>query len=190
MTMTAITYDDMRKGCWDRDERIKDLTLNYTDGSLPFPTFPRFCGQTFYEAKDKELALACVGPTTTGWSRSGASPRAAYNIPLCLIPLVGRRTGRGRDEAQRRARGPGHRLQRDPHPPQTAEHQHRLLGPAVGGLQRLRRDGVHARGLEQLQPRCLAGLAPGRRWHARLQQRHGVAWPTGSSRATCSDSPS
>jgi hypothetical protein len=60
MTMTAITYDAMRKGCWDRDERVKDLALNYVDGSLPFPTFPRFCGQTFYEAKDKELALACV----------------------------------------------------------------------------------------------------------------------------------
>jgi hypothetical protein len=49
MTMTAITYDDMRKGCWDREERVKDLERNYTDGSLPFPTFPRFCGQTFYE---------------------------------------------------------------------------------------------------------------------------------------------
>ena len=46
MTMTAITYDNMRKGCWDRDERVKDMTRNYVDGSLPFPTFPRFCGQT------------------------------------------------------------------------------------------------------------------------------------------------
>src|SRR5580700_2402872 len=41
MTMTAVTYDDMRKGCWDRDERVKDMTRNYVDGSLPFPTFPR-----------------------------------------------------------------------------------------------------------------------------------------------------
>ena len=39
---------------------IKDFELNWVDGSLPFPTFPRFCGQTFYEANDKELALACV----------------------------------------------------------------------------------------------------------------------------------
>ncbi len=60
MTMTATTYDDMRPGCFDAKERKKDFELNWVDGSLPFPTFPRFCGQTFYEADDKELALACV----------------------------------------------------------------------------------------------------------------------------------
>ena len=60
MQMTAVTYDEMRDGCYDRDARIKDLELNWVDGSLPFPTFPRFCGQTFYEGEDKELGLACV----------------------------------------------------------------------------------------------------------------------------------
>ena len=58
--MTALTYDEMRPGCWDRDERIKDMELNWVDGSLPFPTFPRFCGQTFYVGDDKDLGLACV----------------------------------------------------------------------------------------------------------------------------------
>ena len=28
--------------------------------SLCFPSFPRFCGQVFYEAQDRELALLCV----------------------------------------------------------------------------------------------------------------------------------
>ena len=78
MTMTAVTYDDMRPGCYDRDARIKDFELNWVDGSLPFPTFPRFCGQTFYEA-ERQGARARVraARTTTGWSRSGASRRAA-----------------------------------------------------------------------------------------------------------------
>ena len=55
MTMTAVTYDELRPGCYERDARVKDFELNWTDGSLPFPTFPRFCGQTFYERKDKDL---------------------------------------------------------------------------------------------------------------------------------------
>ena len=87
MTMTAITYDAMRKGCWDRDERVKDLALNYTDGSLPFPTFPRFCGQTFYEAKDKELALACVIANNDWMVEEWCAPSGGVNLPLCLIPL-------------------------------------------------------------------------------------------------------
>ena len=33
---------------------------NHTEASLSFPTFPRFCGQTFLEHGDRELGLACV----------------------------------------------------------------------------------------------------------------------------------
>jgi len=50
----------MRRGCWDPAERLKDMDLNHVEASLCFPTFPRFCGQTFAEAHDKEVALACV----------------------------------------------------------------------------------------------------------------------------------
>src|SRR5580698_9660916 len=87
MTMTATTYDEMRKGCWDRDERVKDLTLNYTDGSLPFPTFPRFCGQTFYEGADRELGLACVKAYNDWMVEEWCEPSGGVNIPLCIMPL-------------------------------------------------------------------------------------------------------
>ena len=56
-----ITYDEMRKGCWDKDARLQDMTDNWTEASMCFPSsFVRFCGQRFYEAKDKELADLCV----------------------------------------------------------------------------------------------------------------------------------
>ena len=59
--VVAITYDEMRKGCWDRDARLVDMDANWTEASMSFPSsFPRFCGQRFYEAKDKELADLCV----------------------------------------------------------------------------------------------------------------------------------
>jgi predicted TIM-barrel fold metal-dependent hydrolase len=87
MTMTALTYDEMRKGCWDRDARVKDLALNWVDGSLAFPTFPRFCGQTFYEGDDKELGLACIRAYNDWMVEEWCEPSGGVNIPLCLIPL-------------------------------------------------------------------------------------------------------
>ena len=87
MTMTATTYDDMRPGCWDAKERKKDFELNWVDGSLPFPTFPRFCGQTFYEADDRELALACVQAYNDWMVEEWCDPSIGINIPLCIIPL-------------------------------------------------------------------------------------------------------
>ena len=87
MTMTAVTYDDMRPGCYDAKERKKDFEVNWVDGSLPFPTFPRFCGQTFYEADDKELALACVRAYNDWMVEEWCDPAIGINIPLCIIPL-------------------------------------------------------------------------------------------------------
>src|SRR5271166_66710 len=87
MPMTALTYDDMRPGCWDRDERVKDMALNGMDGSLPFPTFPRFCGQTFSEGGDRELGLACVRAYNDWMVEEWCGPSGGMNIPLCLIPL-------------------------------------------------------------------------------------------------------
>jgi predicted TIM-barrel fold metal-dependent hydrolase len=87
MEMTAVTYDGMRPGCYERDARIKDFELNWVDGSLPFPTFPRFCGQTFYEGNDKELGLACVKAYNDWMIHEWCEPSGGMNIPLCLIPL-------------------------------------------------------------------------------------------------------
>jgi predicted TIM-barrel fold metal-dependent hydrolase len=87
MTMTATTYDDMRPGCYERDARVKDFELNWVDGSLPFPTFPRFCGQTFYEANDKDLAFACVQAFNDWMVEEWCEPSGGMNLPLCLMPL-------------------------------------------------------------------------------------------------------
>jgi hypothetical protein len=73
---TPITFDEMRPGCYDVKARLADMDAGHVEASLCFPTTPRFCGQTFAEAADKELALACVGATTTSWSRNGAASPA------------------------------------------------------------------------------------------------------------------
>src|SRR4051794_18348597 len=87
MEMEAVTYDGMRPGCYERDARVKDFEANWVDGSLPFPTFPRFCGQTFYEANDKDLALACVRAYNDWMVEEWCDPSIGINIPCTIMPL-------------------------------------------------------------------------------------------------------
>src|SRR5438552_14272636 len=55
-----MTYDEMRPGVYEQAARLEDLDANHTEASIAFPTFPRFCGQTFLEHPDREVGLACV----------------------------------------------------------------------------------------------------------------------------------
>ena len=57
----VTNYDKVLPGCWKQHDRLADMTANHVEVSLCFPnTLPRFCGQTFAERDDKELALLCV----------------------------------------------------------------------------------------------------------------------------------
>ena len=87
MSLTALTYDEIRPGCFDPVERLKDMDLNWTEASLCFPTFPRFCGQTFNEAKDKEVALACVKAYNDWMVEEWCGDSSGRLIPLIIIPL-------------------------------------------------------------------------------------------------------
>jgi predicted TIM-barrel fold metal-dependent hydrolase len=53
-------FEEMRPGCWDVDERVKDMNAGGVLGSMCFPSFPGFAGRLFATADDKELALAVV----------------------------------------------------------------------------------------------------------------------------------
>jgi predicted TIM-barrel fold metal-dependent hydrolase len=87
MTMTPITYDDMRPGCFDPAARLDDMDVNWVEASICYPTFPRFCGQTFAEGKDKELGLACVEAYNNWMVEEWCGGSGGRLIPLCLIPL-------------------------------------------------------------------------------------------------------
>jgi predicted TIM-barrel fold metal-dependent hydrolase len=82
-----ISFDEMRPGCYDRDARLRDMDTSGVERSLCFPTYPRFCGQTFLEAKDRELALACVRAYNDWMVEEWTGGSGGRLIPLCLIPL-------------------------------------------------------------------------------------------------------
>ncbi len=87
MTLAPITYDTMRRGCWDPAARLVDMDTNWVEASLCFPTFPRFCGQTFAEAKDKDLALACVRAYNDWMVDEWCGDSRGRLIPLTIVPL-------------------------------------------------------------------------------------------------------
>jgi predicted TIM-barrel fold metal-dependent hydrolase len=89
LTNSPITFDEIPDGCWKSGARLADMDANYVDASLCFPNLlPRFCGQTFAEREDKELALLCVRAYNDWmieeWCGGAARGRL---IPLTIVPL-------------------------------------------------------------------------------------------------------
>ena len=87
VTMSGITYEDMRPGSYEQKPRLEDMDENHIEASLCFPTFPRFCGQTFTEAKDKELALLCVQAYNDWTIEEWCAGSDGRLIPLIIVPL-------------------------------------------------------------------------------------------------------
>jgi predicted TIM-barrel fold metal-dependent hydrolase len=87
MTLTPITYEDMRPGCYDPQARLADMDVGWVEASMCFPTFPRFCGQTFYEGRDKEVGMACVKAYNDWMVEEWCGDSGGRLIPLGIIPL-------------------------------------------------------------------------------------------------------
>ncbi|HKH87671.1 MAG TPA: amidohydrolase family protein [Acidimicrobiales bacterium] len=83
------TFDEIRPGAWRQADRLADMDANHVDAAICFPnTIPRFCGQTFYEREDKELAGLCV-QAYNDWMIDEwcAGDAAGKLIPLTMVPL-------------------------------------------------------------------------------------------------------
>ena len=88
VTVVPITYEEMRKGCWDRDARLEDMTEGHIEASLCFPSsFVRFCGQRFMEAEDMELADLCVKAYNDWMIDEWCGPSGGRLLPLPIIQL-------------------------------------------------------------------------------------------------------
>jgi predicted TIM-barrel fold metal-dependent hydrolase len=85
----GVTYDEMRPGCYDPKARLADMDLNHTQGSLAFPSMPRFCGQMFHEqtADDRGLGLALVRAYNDWMVEEWCGDSGGRLIPLCVSPL-------------------------------------------------------------------------------------------------------
>ena len=58
--MEPTSFDQLRPGCHDVNERIRDMNANGVLASLCFPSFPSFTGNLFARCDDKDLALVML----------------------------------------------------------------------------------------------------------------------------------
>jgi predicted TIM-barrel fold metal-dependent hydrolase len=87
ITFDGVTYDQMRRGCWDPAERIRDNADNGVEAQMCYPNYPRFAGQIFMRGKDKVLALLCVQAYNDWMVEQWCGGSNGRLIPLCLVPL-------------------------------------------------------------------------------------------------------
>ncbi len=60
-SMEPARFDEMRPGCFDIHERVKDMDAGGIWASVCFPSLiAGFCGAVFSNSKDPDLGLACV----------------------------------------------------------------------------------------------------------------------------------
>jgi predicted TIM-barrel fold metal-dependent hydrolase len=80
-------FDEIRPGCYDIDERIKDMSAGGILASMNFPSFPGFSGRLFAAAQDKDLALAVLRAYNDWHIDEWAGAYPGRIIPMALPVL-------------------------------------------------------------------------------------------------------
>ncbi|UXA19796.1 amidohydrolase family protein [Mycobacterium sp. SMC-4] len=78
--------DEIRPGCWQVDERVKDMNAGGILGSMCFPSFPGFAGRLF-ATEDAEFSLALVQAYNDWHVEEWCGAYPARFIPMTL-PVI------------------------------------------------------------------------------------------------------
>ncbi|MBO0854223.1 MAG: amidohydrolase [Nocardia sp.] len=78
---------EIREGCYDVHQRIRDMNANGVAAALNFPSFPQFCGQYFARAKDKDLGLAVLRAYNDWHIDEWCGTYPGRMIPQALPPI-------------------------------------------------------------------------------------------------------
>jgi predicted TIM-barrel fold metal-dependent hydrolase len=81
------SFNEIRPGCFDIHERIRDMNANGLLASMNFPSYPQFCGQYFARAEDKDLALAVLRAYNDWHIDEWCGTYPGRMIPLALPPI-------------------------------------------------------------------------------------------------------
>jgi predicted TIM-barrel fold metal-dependent hydrolase len=85
--LEPTSFDEMRDGCWDIHQRVRDMDANGVIGSMCFPSFPQLCGQLFARSKDKDAGLAVLKAYNDWHIDEWCGSYPGRFIPLALPPL-------------------------------------------------------------------------------------------------------
>ena len=80
-------FEQLRPGCYDVNERVRDMNANGVLASMCFPSFPGFCGTLFAGAEDKALAHVMLQAYNDWHIDEWCGTHPGRFIPLSLPPL-------------------------------------------------------------------------------------------------------
>ena len=88
-TLLAFRYSELEPELYEPVACTRVMDEHGVLAAICFPMseFPRFCGQSFLEAKDKELALECVRAFNDWMVEDWAGGAPGRLIPLIIVPL-------------------------------------------------------------------------------------------------------
>jgi predicted TIM-barrel fold metal-dependent hydrolase len=100
--LEPFRFEDMRRGCWDIDARIRDMDINGVWASVNFPSMiTGFCGRVFANASDKDLGFAVTQAWNDWLFEEWYSPHPERIIPLGITWLAD--PVKGAEEVRRNA---------------------------------------------------------------------------------------
>ena len=81
------TFSEMRPGCFDVHERVRDMNVNGVLASMCFPTMAGFNARTFTEAGDKELSFVMLQAYNDWHIDEWCASYPGRFIPLGIVPM-------------------------------------------------------------------------------------------------------
>jgi predicted TIM-barrel fold metal-dependent hydrolase len=82
-----VSFAEMRPGCYDVHERIRDMNANGVLSSMSFPSMARFAGQFFFEHPDKDLALLMLQAYNDWHIDEWCAAYPGRLLPLAIGPI-------------------------------------------------------------------------------------------------------
>lgn len=85
--LDALSFDQMRPGCYDIHERIRDMNVNGVLGSLNFPSLAGFTGQLFSTIDDRDIGLELLRAYNDWHIDDWCGTYPGRMIPLAVPPI-------------------------------------------------------------------------------------------------------
>jgi predicted TIM-barrel fold metal-dependent hydrolase len=81
------SFSEIRPGCYDVHERVRDMNANGVLASMNFPTMAGFNARTFFEAPDKDLALVMLQAYNDWILDEWCGSYPGRFIPMAIVPM-------------------------------------------------------------------------------------------------------
>ncbi len=85
--MEPTSFEQLRAGTYNVDERIRDMNANGVLASVCFPSFPSLCGEKFFKHPNRDVAQVVLQAYNDWHIDEWCGAYPGRFIPLALLPL-------------------------------------------------------------------------------------------------------